>query len=154
MATIAEVTVPAADFALHEAFGRIPALTVGIEPSREHDVGQMLPFAWISATTSDDDIEAALDADPSVDGFARLAALDDARFYRLDWAEAVRTLVRALTEEGGSVLAAGGRDDCWTLRLLFAEREMLARAYDRSTTLGVRVDVTRIYRSTTETRAR
>lgn len=65
MSNIAEVHVPAGEFALRETLEAVPDAEFEVERVAAHGNDRVLPFVW--ATADDlDEVERALDADPSV----------------------------------------------------------------------------------------
>ena len=149
MATIATIDLPTTEFALYNKFVGIPAIRVEIEIDRPvtAENEQRSSSVRVSATDhrSEDEIERALATDLSVAALDRFAALDGEWLYRIAWAEATQASVRILTRRGGTILTAVGQHSTWTLRMLFPEREALARTYDYCTTRGLTFDVKRIY---------
>ena len=149
MATIATIDLPTTEFALYNKFVGIPAIRVEIEIDRPvtAENEQRSSSVRVSATDhrSEDEIERALATDLSVAALDRFAALDGEWLYRIAWAEATQASVRILTRRGGTILTAVGQHSTWTLRMLFPEREALARSYDYCTTRGLTFEVKRIY---------
>lgn len=145
--TVAEVEVPVEEFALHETSTELGAVGFEVERVVAHDPDHVIPFVWVSGEDANEEaIEAALDADPSVQSSESLAAFNDEWLYRMDWGNHVETLVRVLVEEDGTVMAASGRDETWNLRVLFPERDGLSRTHEYCEDAGLTWDVKRIYR--------
>jgi predicted DNA binding protein len=147
MATVAEIDLPAEEFALHETLARVAGIEVEIERLVVHSGDRVVPFVRVSAAGSDEEeIQAALDADSSVAALTRLAALDNEWLYQVEWVKSVRALVRMVTGENGTILTAVAQNGTWNLRMLFPEREALARTYEYCTDMGLTFDVKRLYR--------
>jgi len=145
--TVAEVDVPISEFALGETFEQVPNAAFEIERIVANDPEQVIPFVWASGDgVGSDGLEEALAADSSVDEFERLAGFDDEWLYRMAWSDRVGMLVQILVEEGGTVLAAFGRDGTWNLRVLFPDHEGLSHTHEYCEEAGLTWDVKRIYR--------
>ena len=144
--TIAEVLIPADEFALAETFARFDA----IEAEAEQVVainGQIMPFVWIRGEDgmNGETITDTLEADSSVANIRQLADLDDEWLYQMEWVDRVEALLYVLTEEEGTILSAEGRNGYWKLRFLFADREALSRTHEHCKRVGLTLDAERIY---------
>ncbi|SDJ61736.1 helix-turn-helix domain-containing protein [Natronorubrum texcoconense] len=145
MTTIAELTLSTDEFALAKTLHRLPDLTVRVESVVAEGPTRTMPLVWFS-TDDPEDLEAALDADPTVDDFqCLLETADDGEwFYRLQYGEDVSSVCGSVYANGGTVLDAQVADGQWTLRLLFPEREELSETVSAIENQGVRVDVRRM----------
>lgn len=156
MATIAEIELPAAEFALGETLGRLPGVRFDVESVVTHGGDRTMPLVRAIAADSDadgDEIEASLSADSSVEDASRLATLDEGWLFEVRWNDRVTELVDGFTENGTIVTAIGERD-AWKLRVLVPDREVLSRTHDYCTRRGLSADVKRIYRLGAEGRGR
>jgi len=160
--TVAEVEVPATEFALYETSERLGDVGFEVERVVAHDRDHVIPFVWISAEPGSSDgngsssngdsdidaegIEAALADDESVESFESLASFDGEWLYRMEWGSRVETLVRILVEEEGTVMAASATGGTWNLRVLFPDHDGLSRTHDYCEDAGLTWDVNRIYR--------
>lgn len=132
MSTIAEIRIPAEEFALHETLGTVSALEFETVRVVAHEPDRVLPLVW--AQTDDTDALAdALADDPSVENARLLADLASEQLYRMDWVANIRTVVYALLEHDGTVLNASGQSDGWHLRILFPDRDSLSATHDFAT---------------------
>ncbi|PSP40994.1 hypothetical protein BRC68_16125, partial [Halobacteriales archaeon QH_6_64_20] len=111
MSNIAEVHVPADEFALRETLEAVPDAEFEVERVAAHGSDRVLPFVW--ATADDlDEVERALDADPSVEDVEALTEQDDARLFRMEWVGHTRILIYVLTEGNPpSSVSPGSRTD-------------------------------------------
>lgn len=144
MGVIAELRVPAGEFALS---GTVAAFEEGefkIERIVAHDQDRVMPYVWVSAPEFDG-LEEALEADETVEEARLISDLEDERLYEMEWVGHIEALVRILVEEKGTVLAADGGVDGWLLRTLFPEREALSRTYEYCTSNGLSIDVQSVY---------
>lgn len=143
--TIAELALPADEFALWETLRRLEDVEFEIERVVAHDADRVMPYVWASGA-DDADIDATLDADGSVEAVEVLADLEDERLFRMYWIDRIEALVRILVEEEGTILAAFGRGDSWALRTLFPEREALSRTHEFCKEADLTMEVKSIYR--------
>ncbi len=140
MATAAEVVLPAEEFALRETFRAVPDVEFDVERVVAHDRDRVMPILWAGGAGRDD-IEDALDDDPSVEDVERLVSLDDEWLYRMAWVDGIKAVVQSLVYEEGTITNAHGRNDRWSLRIVFPDHSALSRTYDYCQEEGLTVDV-------------
>ena len=146
MSTIAELVVPADEFALSRTLETVPSLEADVERLVAHDPEHVMPYVWFSTKADDlERLDEALREDPSVERVELLTDLDDERLYRMEWVDDVGVVVHALTEEQATILDASGEGPQWRLRILFPERDALSRTYEVADEEGLTVDVARIH---------
>lgn len=125
MSVIGDFTVPAEAFALEHALSAVPAMVVEADRVASHSRMGVLPFLW--ATGGDvDAFSDALAADPTVESFTVADELEEEVLYRMEWDEAVGGLVDAMVDHHAAIAQAKASDATWTLRLRFAEEEMVS----------------------------
>jgi predicted DNA binding protein len=134
--TVAELRVPAADLALATAFERRPELTVRVEPVAASRPDSPFGFAWVDADAVD-----ALRADRTVVVDDVLTRCGEEALCDLAFRGRVSPAVDAVTENGGTILAARASDDGWTLRVRYPERGALADTVSAFERLDVTVDL-------------
>lgn len=145
MSTIAEIEVPAPEFALWHTLERHPELDFEIERVVAHDDSHVMPFIWIeSPETGLDALEAALEADPSVEKVRVLDDFTDRFLLQMHWIADI-PLVHAILDSGGTVLSAHGTSDRWVFRVLFPDRSVLSAAHDRGMEEGFTMEIRNIY---------
>jgi hypothetical protein len=153
MGTIAEVRIPAAEFALHETFQEAPETHLDVQRIVAHGPGRVMPFLW--ATADDfDALDEAFDADPTVEEVTRVSAFEEERLYRMAWVDNVVLVSHALDDENATVFEAFGSHDEWNLRLFYPEREGLARTHDVAQEEELSFEIDRIYELEDERRDR
>lgn len=131
MSTIAQLGLPAEDFALDVTLAANPDIEFDIERVVAHGSDHVLPLVWVIGDADDlDRVETSFEADPSIEEFELVSALDDRRVYRMDWVANIQLIVRILVEEEATVLNAHAREGRWTLRVLFGDREALSETYE------------------------
>lgn len=145
MSTIAELLIPAEEFALRQTLESLD-VAVDIERLVAYDPDHVMPHVWISGDeTSLEEIDDALEADPSVESATVLTDLDNEHLYRMNWIDDVTVIVHLLTEEQATILDASVVNNQWRFRILFPEREALSRTYDFATDHGLTVDIQKIH---------
>ena len=153
MASIAEFTLPAEEFALRETFERRPDLVCEVERVVAHDTTHIIPFIWVSGGELDG-LTQVLDEDPSVNDIELLSETDDERLYRLSWAEEARVVGHMVTECETTVHQAVAADGQWTLRVLFPDRSAISDVDKFANEHGLSLDLRQLYEVDSAERAR
>jgi predicted DNA binding protein len=131
MSTIAEMSVPAKEFALHSTLEALPDTEFEIQSIVARDSDRVVPFLWATSDHADQaTVTEALADDMSVENILELAAFDDEWFYQMSWVEDIRIVLHVLVEHEATILNADGRNDEWHFRILFPRRESLSATYD------------------------
>lgn len=147
MSTIAELTVPAEEFALWQTLDATTGLNVKIERVVAYDPDRVMPYVWLLGDeTTLADADDALAADSSVEGAELLSDLGDERLYAMDWTDDVTVILQLLTGERSTVLDATVENAQWRFRVLFPERDALSRTYEFATDQGVSIELQKIHR--------
>ncbi|MFC4541516.1 helix-turn-helix domain-containing protein [Halosolutus amylolyticus] len=147
MSTIAELAVPAEEFALRRTLEATDALTVEIERVVAHDPDSVMPCVWFGGDESTlATVDDALADDPTVDEAELLTGSGGERLYRMHWVDDVTVMLHMLTEERATVLDATVEDTQWRFRVLFPERDALSRTYGFATDRGLTIEVRKIHR--------
>ncbi|MDG5819290.1 helix-turn-helix domain-containing protein [Natronococcus sp. A-GB7] len=147
MSTIAEFTIPAEAFALGHTLEHASDLDVEVERVVAAAPETVIPCVRLLG--DEETLERADDAlaeDPTVEAATPILELEDERCYRIRWNETVVDAVHLLTREQATVLEAGLEGDRWRFRVLFPDREALARSYEFATDQGVPIDLRKINR--------
>ena len=146
MSTIAEVSLPGAEFALHETLETHPDVEFEIERMVAHETDRVMPFVWATSETVDrETLDDAMADDPSVDNVTELAAYDDEWFYQMEWVSDIRVVIHVLLEQEATILNASGRNDEWEFRILFPDRDSLSATYDYCTEEELTLTIHRIH---------
>ncbi|WP_336343515.1 helix-turn-helix domain-containing protein [Halalkalicoccus ordinarius] len=153
MGTIAELNIPADEFALGPTFRELSDLEVEIERLVAHDHGRVMPFAWLTADDPDA-LEETLSTDETVEEYELISRVDGDQLYRMEWVDSIEMVIHILLEEEGTILHARGKYDGWHVRVLFPDRDSLSRTYDFADDHGLRFDVVRIYELDDERKGR
>ncbi len=146
MSTIAEITIPAEEFALHETLDALPDAQFEIARLVAHESDRVMPFIWATDEgTERETFDEVMTDDRSVENVTELASFDDEWFYRMEWVENIEVVLHTLLEQQGTILNADGRDDEWHLRILFPDRDSLSATYDFTREEGLTMTVESIY---------
>ena len=148
-ATVAELAIPVAEFALGETATALDSVTFEIERAVADSGESLMPLLWVSGCEREA-LERAFDGDLSVEAFDLLAdttgdSAESEFLYRMEWNERIEAFVGLLLKAGGTVLTARTANGRWHLRLLFPERAALARAYDGCEAAVPTINVRKIY---------
>ncbi|WP_227378582.1 helix-turn-helix domain-containing protein [Haladaptatus halobius] len=142
--TVAELAIPADEFALRQTLTTIDGLTVEDERIAAHNGDSIMPYVWLR-NKNQDMTEAALADDPTVEQVELLADLKSEWLYKMEWVDQIETLIQILVEEDGTILAATGNEDWWMLRILFPDREALSQTYEYCQEQDLSLDVRQIH---------
>ena len=143
MPTIVWGELPVEDFALRETFEEVPDAVFESEQVVQNGQEVFMPLVW--ARSDDfDRLNAALEADPTVDEAISLAELDGEVLYRMDWAREVRLVIQMMLNSQGSVLDAYGTADAWRLRIFYPDREELSATNEFCEAHGIPFDIKRV----------
>jgi hypothetical protein len=145
MASIAEFRLPAEEFCLAET---VAATDVSFDLLEvvAHDGDRLFPF--VRARGDEEELSALddlLEADPTVEAVERMATTDYGRLYRMEWVDAIESVVGVLLEEGGTILDAATANGRWRLQVLFSDRGSLSRTYEFCEERKFALTVDRIY---------
>lgn len=144
MATIAEFTIPAHEFALSETLERRPDITINIDRVVAHNTTEVVPFVRVIHGEVDGLTE-ILETDASVAEVELFGKTDDERFYRLVWNETAEIVGYMVNECAATVQEATASEGEWHLRTLFPERDGLSAMSEYAQENGVDLDIKKIY---------
>ena len=125
MATVVTASVPAEEFALRETLEAVPGVEFECERIVETGQGTVMPLVWARGADPED-VDAALEADESVESFDRLATFDEEILYRMEWVDRVELVIQMITGSAATVMDANGDGARWALRVLFPDRDALS----------------------------
>lgn len=136
MTVVAELTIPAAEFALGDTLAAVPDAVTEFERIVTHSQEWVMPYVWVRS----DHLE-AFDREIGADGTVTEATVaeqfDHTRLYRIVWSDAVRTRVNAIFDQSGTLLEAKGSGDRWEILVRFDDKREfgeLQRHFDSSDT--------------------
>jgi hypothetical protein len=91
VSTIAEFSIPAAEFALYETLERRPDMVFEIDRVVAHDTTHVVPF--VRATRGEfEELIKILEDDASVEEVELLAETEEESFYRMVWTNRARVI--------------------------------------------------------------
>ena len=144
MTTIAELELPADEFALWETLEALPDARFEVVQVVARNQNCAIPYLWIRY----DDRAALADAlehDPSIEDATLLEDLDGEYLYRMRWTYRIRVLIHILVEEEGTVLNARGGAGRWRFRVLFPSRDSLSTTHDFCEASDYSIDLVQVY---------
>ena len=144
MATVIEVKVPTEDFALEETLAALPDVDLEIERVVAGNPKQITPYVWARADDFDA-LEAAFEADPTVEGVTKLSESNEECSYQMGWTGPIELIVGVLTDYQGTITHATGSNTGWQVRALFPDRKSHSQACDAAQELGLQYDVQALY---------
>ncbi|WP_306058304.1 helix-turn-helix domain-containing protein [Natronococcus wangiae] len=152
MTTVVDLEIPADRLGLDRTFNRVPVFEFHIGGM----IGDFPPLVWASGPDRRT-VRQALEADPSVEIIADLTDdprndrgdSDDVRecdrwLYRLEFGSRIKLFQHLVSENEGAVLEASGRDDRWSVQLLFHDRRAVSECHAAFDQYDFRVDVARV----------
>lgn len=137
-ATVAVFRLAAEDTLLPETFERVPDVRFDLETA----ISARVPSFWVTGVDART-IEAAFDADPTVDAFDRLAATDGGLLYDLDIVDP-NTRFTDLIRDDAVLLEAIGADGWWRIKLRVRDRDALTRIHDRIIEREINADLCQV----------
>ena len=140
MPTIVSGTVRAADLALHHTLEALPELFFEVERIVTTGEDALMPLLWVRGSTRDE-IEAALEEDPTVKEVELLGDFDDEWLFQMKWVSHVDLILEMLTNAEATVLDAVGHDEKWKLRVLYPRRSLFSETHAFCEEHGITFDV-------------
>lgn len=125
MPTIVVAEIPHSEFALQHTFDELPDLEVESERVVANGEDIVVPLVWLGGA-DEDELEHALEGDPSVHDFSQLTWYEDEGLYQLTWAQHVHLIVRIVTNERSTIMELYGTQSGWRVRVLFPDRDELS----------------------------
>ena len=143
MATVAELTIRAEEFALAETFDRCADAEFEVVRSAATLSNGLESLLWASGADSAD-LDGAFADDPSVDSATMLDEASERRLYRVAWSAPVRVVLSMLLDDGVATEVVGVSNR-WHFEVIFPDRDALSTAYRLSDEYGVDFEVGNIY---------
>lgn len=143
MSTMAEIELPASEFALRDSLAAFPDARFEVVRMAAND-RQLTPYVQVTGDNFDS-LLATLDEDPSVDNVDLLDKLNREYLFRMDWKHDINTVLYMVSEESAAVVKMHGQGDSWHLRVLFPDRESLPATRDFCDREGLTFTVKSIY---------
>lgn len=119
---IASVGLPLDALALEHTFEAVPDLEVQAERIAAHSTEWVMPCLWTSDAPVED-LENALEDDPSVDEIVDSYAYGDEKYYQIKWHDDVTERINAMLDMEASVLDASSDARGWRMQIRFATRD-------------------------------
>lgn len=143
MAVLADFTIDSP--LLRAALSAVPEASIEIAEYGLADAEAAKLFAWVTAPDLEP-FEAALDDDPTVDGYERIEASSSRSFYRLRLSESESHLLtyRFAVRNDIVPLSARGTHEGWAVRARFPDREAIAEYWEYCRSVGVSFDLQQV----------
>ncbi|WP_254534591.1 helix-turn-helix domain-containing protein [Halomarina litorea] len=143
MTTIAELRIPAEEFALEEAFAACPDLKIDVLQGVAHNSPGLSNLVWLEASDHEDADE-ALSGDDTVGEVSNLGDVDGRWLYSIEWSTPVAVAIAVLLEDA-TMLGATGEKGSWSFRVLFPQRSALSIAATIFEEYDIDLRIERIY---------
>jgi predicted DNA binding protein len=149
--SLVTVRIPACDLAFEHTFDAAP--DVRFEMIQAVAAERTVSMAYVRMWgESREEIETALDADPSVDEFEAVSQRAESWLYEISWDTPRLFVLRELVfQRDGQIVAVSGQGGTWTLRLLVLDRDDISKVVDDATAHDFSVDVVRITKMDSQT---
>jgi predicted DNA binding protein len=153
MATIAEFSIPASEFALRETLERRPDIVFEVDRVVANATDSVVPY--VTATQGEfEGLTSLLETDETVEEVELLADAEEERVYRMVWTQEAQIIGYMVAEQGATVETATAKNDQWHLRVLFPEREGIQAVDTYARENGYSLDLAQIYGVDTREQAR
>ena len=143
MATEATVTVPADQFPLGTVFAQLPDVTVELErliPAQD----VVIPYFWVRGTEVED-MEAAFNEHPGVQGIELVDSVADEYLLRVEWSLEYEDVLSVLIETDIPLIKATGTNEQWTFDIRGDSRNDVATFHSRCREVGIPVTLAEIH---------
>jgi len=144
MTVLVELTAPAESVAMAETLSATPETVIEIERVVGHPTELVTPYFWTYGG-DDEDFEAALAGDSTIEAYDRLDAFAEETLYRAEWDPTIDAIPYVALETDATVLDAAGQDGEWELRLRFKEDGGVSEFSSRCTRRDLSYEVDRVY---------
>ncbi len=143
MTTIAELRIPAEEFALDEAFDACSDLKIDVLQGVAHNTPGLSNLVWLQ-TEDHERAHEALTNDDTVGEVSNLGDVDGRWLYSIEWNTPVSVAIAVLLEDA-TMLGATGENASWSFRVLFPQRSALSIAATIFEEYDIDLRIERIY---------
>jgi predicted DNA binding protein len=143
MATVAEFTLPAQEFALGTVFAELPDVTIQLERIIP-DANGVVPYFWVRGTASNNIVEQFSDH-PGVRDIREVDHVDGEYLMRCEWVSEFDSVLDALIAPEVILLTAIGTAEGWTFELRGESRDSIAEFKNYCHEHGVPVTLTELH---------
>ncbi|ESP90207.1 helix-turn-helix domain-containing protein [Candidatus Halobonum tyrrellensis] len=140
MATLVNGSVPAEQFALAETFAAHPDLSFRVDKFVASGEDAVMPLLWAQHVPAEE-LEATLEADPTVRDAALLNEQDGEALYEMTWSDNIQLVLQMITNSRATVLDAIGENGRWKFHVLYPAREEFSKTSEFCDSHGVDFDV-------------
>jgi predicted DNA binding protein len=146
MGTVVDATVRSGQFVLADTFDRLPTATFEALPVGSPEANTVMPFLCVDAPASMA-LESVLSADATTETVDLLSRDNRVRIFRIRWRSPGPAVVGALVSNG-VLVTARAREDHWSFRLLFADRDDVSATIDACRKVDVDLQISRVVSDT------
>lgn len=143
MSTMAELKLPASEFALRDSLDAFPDAHFDVVRMAAND-RQLTPYVQVTGDNLDS-LSETLNEDPTVDNVELLDNLNREYLFRMEWKTDIDTVLYMVSEESAAVVEMHGQGEYWHLRVLFPDRESIPATNDFCDRQGLTLTVKSIY---------
>jgi predicted DNA binding protein len=120
MTIVAELRIPAAQFALGDTLVAQPAVAVEFERVVTHSQEWVMPFLWVAGEEKGlDEFHDLLARDPTVDEYHRARQFTGVDLYQIRWNEHIHHIINTIFDRKGVLIEAAGGDEFWDVVVQF-----------------------------------
>lgn len=143
MATVMELTSPAAEFPLGSVFESHPDVTVELERLLPHDT-LVIPYFWVRGAAAAD-IEASFDVHAGVQNIRLVDSVDDEYLMRAEWDRDYVGILSAFVESNLVVLSGVGTSQGWEFEVRGETREEISEFRTYCQTHDIPIDIRTVH---------
>ncbi len=140
MSTLITAAIPCGEFALSETLERVPEATFECEKIVDTAEGTVMPLVWARAPDLEE-LQAALEADSTIESLDLLSEFDEERLYRMEWVDHIELIMEMIMHEEAAILDASTEQGTWVLRVLYPASDGPSETLEYCENNGLTMDV-------------
>lgn len=125
MSVIGDFTISTEAFTLDHALSTVPEMHLEADRLASHSAMEVMPFLWATGGNLDA-FHQAINDDPAVESATIAEDTAGERLYRVLWGDAFIDLINEIVDHHAGITRAKAEGQQWSLRLRFAEEEMVS----------------------------
>lgn len=127
MSVIADVSIPAEQFALGHLLEVRPGVRIRLETMIPTNAAP-IPYFWVERPDAEA-VTNALRESPIVKEVKVVDEVEDETLFRVAWSEDINGVIDAITQTNAVVLSGNGLGDHWSFKLRFPDSDALSSFY-------------------------
>jgi predicted DNA binding protein len=144
MASIAQFTLPAAEFVLGNVFRRHPGATIELERVIPTSDG-LIPYFWVQHAGDGADITRSFGTHPDLRRLELVDEVNGEYLLRVEWASDYHGVLRAISETGVTLISGSGTIDEWVFGIRASNRAEIVAFRTYCQDHDVPVELTSLY---------